>query len=60
MIDKSSNNNAQVNISATLTPYSMIENLAKDKLNCGNFEEFKVVLRDWWSSGKYKNDEVKN
>jgi hypothetical protein len=60
-IDKSSNNNnAQVNISATLTPYSMIENLAKDKLNCGNFEEFKVVLRDWRASGKYKNDEVKN
>tara|TARA_A200000159_G_scaffold104463_1_gene97163 strand:+ start:243 stop:1064 length:822 start_codon:yes stop_codon:yes gene_type:complete len=60
-IDKSSNsNNSQVNISATLTPYSMIESLAKDKLNCGNFEEFKVVLRDWWSSGKYKNDEVKN
>ena len=25
-----------------------------------DFEEFKVVLRDWWASGKYKNDEVKN
>ena len=38
----------------------MIENLAKEKLNCSNFEEFKVILREWWASDKYKNNEVKN
>lgn len=60
-IDKSNNKTSAVqnNISPTLTPSTMIENLAKEKLNCANFEEFKVYLRDWWKDGKYKNDSVK-
>lgn len=60
-IDKSNNKTLAVqnNISPTLTPSTMIENLAKEKLNCSNFEEFKVYLRDWWKDGKYKNDSVK-
>jgi hypothetical protein len=60
-IDKSSLSPSSNNSSAgSLTPSSMIESLANDKLNCSNFEEFKVVLRDWWKSGKYKNDSVKD
>ena len=60
-IDKSDKNSPQQSsTSPSLTPHSMIQNMAKDKLNCGNFEEFKVILRDWWSNGKYKNENVKN
>ena len=60
-IDKSNNKSfsGQSNSSPSLTPHSMIENLAKEKLNCSSFEEFKVYLRDWWKDGKYKNDSVK-
>jgi len=64
-IDKSNNpggatNNSSLNISPSLTPYSMVQNLAKEKLNCANFEEFKVVLRDWWKDGKYQNEKAKD
>ena len=64
-IDKSNNpgggnNNSSVNISPSLTPYSMVENLAKEKLNCSSFEEFKVVLRDWWKDGRYQNEKAKD
>ena len=58
-IDKSTQTQQQ-NLGGSLTPSSMIETLAGDKLNCSNFDEFKVILRDWWKSGKYKNDEVKD
>ena len=63
-IDKSNNpgggNNSSLNISPSLTPYSMVQNLAKEKLNCSNFEEFKVILRDWWKDGKYQNEKAKD
>jgi len=60
-IDKSNNlPQSNVNLSPTLTPYSMVESLAKDKLNCSNFEEFKVILRDWWKTEKYQNEKAKN
>jgi hypothetical protein len=62
-IDKSNNSgggNSSSNISPSLTPYSMVENLAKEKLNCSNFEEFRVILRDWWKNEKYQNDNAKN
>jgi hypothetical protein len=58
-IDKSSQTGSTNSSSGSLTPSSMIESLVIDKLNCSNFEEFKVILRDWWKSGKYKNDSVK-
>jgi len=58
-IDKSSQTGSTNSSSGSLTPSSMIESLVSDKLNCSNFEEFKVILRDWWKSGKYKNDSVK-
>lgn len=58
-IDKSSQNPGPQEKSApSLSPDSMIESLARDKLNCTNFDEFKVILRDWWKSGKYKNENV--
>jgi hypothetical protein len=60
-IDKSNSPSGNSgSISPTLTPYSMVENLAKEKLNCANFEEFKSVLRDWWKSEKYQNDNAKD
>jgi hypothetical protein len=62
-IDKSNNpGGAPSNRSAspTLTPHSMVENLAKEKLNCSSFEEFRVILRDWWKSEKYQNENAKN
>lgn len=63
-IDKSNNpggaNNSSPNISPSLTPYSMVENLAKEKLNCSSFQEFKVVLREWWKSERYQNNNAKN
>jgi len=62
-IDKSNNpGGAPSNRSAspTLTPHSMVESLAKEKLNCSSFEEFRVILRDWWKSEKYQNENAKN
>ena len=60
-IDKSNNTNnfSGVSVGAALTPDGMLQSLSKEKLNCGNFEEFKVILRDWWKSGKYQNEAVK-
>lgn len=60
-IDKSNLSTPQQNSQlGSLTPYSMIESLAKDKLNCSNFEEFKFILRDYWKKGLYQNDSVKD
>ncbi len=62
-IDKSNNPgtaSSNRNISPTLTPHSMVESLAKEKLNCSSFEEFRVILRDWWKSEKYQNENAKN
>ena len=59
-IDKSNAPAPTASVSMGLTPSSMVENLAKEKLNCANFEEFRTVLRDWWQSEKYKNNEVKD
>ena len=58
-IDKSSQNpGSQEKSAPSLSPDSMIESLARGKLNCTNFDEFKVTLRDWWKTGKYKHEGV--
>ena len=59
-IDKSTAPAPIANTNMGLTPSSMVEGLAKEKLSCANFEEFRTVLRDWWQSGKYKNNDVKD
>lgn len=59
-IDKSTAPAPTANTNMGLTPSSMVEGLAKEKLSCANFEEFRTVLRDWWQSGKYKNNDVKD
>lgn len=61
-IDKSNvkNNFSGITTGAALTPDGMLHSAAKEKLNCSNFEEFKVILRDWWKSGKYQNESVKD
>ena len=60
-IDKSNTTSAFAGLStgAALTPDGMLQSLSKEKLNCSNFEEFKVILRDWWKAGKYQNESVK-
>jgi hypothetical protein len=60
-IDKSNSksNFSGVTTGAALTPEGMLLTASKEKLNCSNFEEFKVVLRDWWKSNKYQNPAVK-
>jgi hypothetical protein len=59
-IDKSAAPAPTASVNMGLTPSSMVEGLAKEKLSCANFEEFRAVLRDWWQSGKYKNNDVKD
>jgi hypothetical protein len=59
-IDKSTAPAPTASTNMGLTPSSMVEGLAKEKLSCANFEEFRTVLRDWWQSGKYKNNDVKD
>jgi hypothetical protein len=61
-IDKSNskNNFSGITTGAALTPDGMLHSAAKEKLNCSNFEEFKVILRDWWKSGKYQNESVRD
>ena len=59
-IDKSTAPAPTANTNMGLTTSSMIKGLAKEKLSCASFEEFRTVLRDWWQSGKYKNNDVKD
>lgn len=60
-IDKSSPSQSISSSSAPgLTPASMVESLVKEKLNCANFEEFRVVLRDWWKNEKYQHESIKD
>jgi hypothetical protein len=47
-------------VSAMLTPSSILEVNASSKLGCHSFEEFKQVLRGWWSDGKYQNKDASN
>ena len=47
-------------ISAMLTPSSILEANASSKLGCHSFEDFKQILRGWWSDGKYQNKDASN
>ncbi len=58
-IDKSNGKPMQaVAPSAGLTPSSILENQALTKLDCGSFDDFKQILRNWWQEKKYNNQEV--
>lgn len=61
-INKSSGKSKAVDsaISAMLTPSSILESNASSKLGCHSFEDFKQVLRGWWSEGKYQNKDASN
>ena len=39
-----------------ITPSSILESNAANKMNCTSFEDFKQVLRDWWRDGKYRHE----
>lgn len=62
-IDKSKNKNssyenAESNI-VNITPQGLLKKLAKDKLNCNSFDDFKIYLRKLWQEETYKNEEAK-
>ena len=42
-----------------MTPSAILEKQVYEKYACESLEEFKDVLRDFWSQGKYKNDNIK-
>ena len=43
-----------------ITPQGLLKKLAKDKLSCDNFSDFKDYLRKLWQEETYKNQEAKN
>jgi hypothetical protein len=62
-IDKSKNKtssyeSAEANI-VNITPQGLLKKLAKDKLGCDNFDDFKSYLRKLWQEETYKNEEAK-
>jgi hypothetical protein len=63
-VDKSKNKvasyeDSEANI-INITPQALLKKLAKDKLNCNSFEEFKDYLRRLWQEETYKNEEAKD
>ena len=42
-----------------LTPNGVLESLASSKLKCHSFNDFKDKLRELWTVGTYRNDNVK-
>ncbi len=62
-IDKSKNKisvyeNAESSI-VNITPQGLLKKLAKDKLGCDSFDDFKSYLRKLWQEETYKNEEAK-
>lgn len=62
-IDKSKNKtlfyeNSETSI-INITPQALLKKLAKDKLGCSSFEEFKTYLRKLWQEEIYKNEDAK-
>ena len=57
-IDKSNGKSAQNTAPSGLTPSSILESQALTKLDCGSFDDFKQVLRDWWQEKKYNNQDA--
>ena len=58
-IDKSKNKVAyeeSSNIVKPLTPQQALKNVAKQSLNCEDFNDFKKYLRTLWKNGDYKNE----
>jgi len=43
-----------------ITPQGLLKKLAKDKLNCESFDDFKTFLRKLWTEASYQNEEVKS
>jgi hypothetical protein len=42
-----------------ITPINILEKVLREKHNVSNFEDFKNLLRDLWSSEAYRNESVK-
>ena len=44
----------------SLSPASVLEKQAVEKLSCTSFEDFKTHLRNWWTTNQFRNENVKN
>ena len=43
-----------------ITPQGLLKKLAKDKLSCDSFGDFKVYLRKMWQEQSYQNESAKD
>ena len=63
-IDKSKNKTISYEGAETsivdVTPQALLKRLAKTKLNCDSFDEFKNYMRKLWQEEKYQNEEAKS
>lgn len=63
-IDKSKNKTAHYEnveqVVSDITPHGLLKKLAKDKINCEDFEDFKNILRKFWTEDLYKNEDAKS
>lgn len=51
---------ASSSIPSGITPSSILESNAANKMNCTSFEDFKQVLREWWKDEKYRHADASN
>jgi hypothetical protein len=45
---------------ASLSPHAQLRMIYVDEMNGGSFEDFKELLRQFWTEGKYKNPDAKD
>ncbi len=50
----------EINTVASLSPHAQLKTVFVDEMNGGSFEDFKEVLRTFWSQEKYQNPEAAN
>ncbi len=50
----------EINSIASLSPHAQLRTIFVDEMNGGSFEEFKELLRTFWSQEKYQNPDAKN
>jgi hypothetical protein len=48
------------NVSVPVTPTGILEKTLREKMGITDFEGFKILLRDLWSSEKYRYDGIKD
>jgi hypothetical protein len=63
-IDKSKNKVFQYEnteqVVSDITPHGILRKVAKEKARCEDFDEFKNLLRKFWTEEVYKNEDAKS